>query len=79
MFIASQVAALDTTTVGHLWIVSTMLGTAYGSLFNVLPMLVLEWFGMSGWSLDWFLESFTNDSCRPFQSGKLLDRRRYGK
>jgi tellurite resistance protein TehA-like permease len=46
MFIASQFAGLETTSVKHLWIVSTMLGLAYGSLFNVVPMLVLEWFGM---------------------------------
>ena len=47
MFVATQIAALSTTHVDHLWIVSTMLGLSYGSLFNVLPMLVLEWFGMS--------------------------------
>jgi hypothetical protein len=45
-FVTSQVAAMDTVEVRHLWLVSTLLGLAYGSLFNVLPMLVLEWFGM---------------------------------
>jgi hypothetical protein len=47
LFVASQVAALHTFDVAKLWIVSTLLGAAYGSLFNVMPMLVLEWFGMS--------------------------------
>ena len=30
--------------------VSTALGLSYGSLFNVMPMLVLEWFGMANFS-----------------------------
>ncbi len=43
----SQLTRRSTSTsVEHLWIVSTLLGLAYGSLFNVIPMLVLEWFGM---------------------------------
>lgn len=46
MFIASELAVLRTTDVQHLWLVSASLGLAYGALFNVLPMLVLEWFGM---------------------------------
>ena len=50
-FIASQVAAQDTLDVRHLWMVSTALGLSYGSLFNVMPMLVLEWFGMGEWTL----------------------------
>ncbi|ORY24135.1 major facilitator superfamily domain-containing protein [Naematelia encephala] len=49
-FIVSQVAGLNTTSVKHLWIVSTLLGGSYGSLFNVIPMLVLEWFGMTHFS-----------------------------
>lgn len=47
MFLGSQVAVIDTEQVKHLWMVSAGLGFAYGSLFNALPMLVLEWFGMS--------------------------------
>lgn len=47
MFLGSQVAVIDTEQVKHLWMVSASLGFAYGSLFNALPMLVLEWFGMS--------------------------------
>jgi hypothetical protein len=47
LFVISQLAALSVTSVEHLWVVSTLLGGSYGSLFNVVPMLVLEWFGMS--------------------------------
>ncbi|ORX36103.1 major facilitator superfamily domain-containing protein, partial [Kockovaella imperatae] len=50
LFIISQLSALNTTVVSNLWIVSTLLGLAYGSLFNVVPMLVLEWFGMGHFS-----------------------------
>lgn len=46
MFLGSQLAVLRTTDVQSLWLVSAALGLSYGSLFNVLPMLVLEWFGM---------------------------------
>ncbi|WVR04228.1 hypothetical protein IAU60_001228 [Kwoniella sp. DSM 27419] len=53
LFIISQLAALHTTQVQSLWMVSSLLGLAYGSLFNVLPMLVLEWFGMKHFSQNW--------------------------
>ena len=49
-FLCTQLLALNTRTVEHLWIVSTLMGLFYGSLFNVLPMLVLEWFGMAHFS-----------------------------
>ena len=45
-FILSQLLALHTQHVQSLWIVSTLLGGVYGALFNVMPMLVLEWFGI---------------------------------
>lgn len=50
MFLGSEIAVLNTTEVAHLWLVSASLGLAYGTLFNVMPMLVLEWFGMSEFS-----------------------------
>ncbi|WVQ97537.1 hypothetical protein IAU59_004651 [Kwoniella sp. CBS 9459] len=53
LFIISQMAALETTRVQSLWMVSSLLGLAYGSLFNVMPMLVLEWFGMRHFSQNW--------------------------
>ncbi|CAK9784994.1 unnamed protein product [Cutaneotrichosporon oleaginosum] len=53
MFIGAEMAVLATTDVSRLWMVSAALGTAYGALFNVLPMLVLEWFGMSHFGQNW--------------------------
>ncbi|WRT65267.1 uncharacterized protein IL334_002210 [Kwoniella shivajii] len=53
LFTISQLSALGTTRVQSLWMVSTLLGLAYGSLFNVMPMLVLEWFGMKHFSQNW--------------------------
>jgi len=50
LFVIAQISALSTTAVESLWIVSTLLGVAYGSLFNVVPMLVLEWFGIAHFS-----------------------------
>ncbi|WVQ83780.1 hypothetical protein IAT38_005924 [Cryptococcus sp. DSM 104549] len=53
LFIISQFAALETVRVQSLWMVSSLLGLAYGALFNVMPMLVLEWFGMRHFSQNW--------------------------
>ncbi|RSH79161.1 uncharacterized protein EHS24_001199 [Apiotrichum porosum] len=53
MFLGSEIAVLNTTEVAHLWLVSASLGLAYGTLFNVMPMLVLEWFGMTYFSSNW--------------------------
>ncbi|GMK57695.1 hypothetical protein CspeluHIS016_0405290 [Cutaneotrichosporon spelunceum] len=53
MFIGAEVAVLATSDVERLWMVSAALGIAYGALFNVLPMLVLEWFGMSHFGQNW--------------------------
>lgn len=53
LFIVSQLSALSTTHAQSLWIVSSLLGLAYGALFNVMPMLILEWFGMRHFSQNW--------------------------
>lgn len=42
LFILSQVTAIYTTDVGSLWIVSTLLGLAYGGLFGLAPVVCLE-------------------------------------
>jgi MFS family permease len=68
MFIISQLTALETTNVEHLWIVSTLLGFAYGSLFNVIPMLVLEWFGMAHFS-----QNFGTINLAPILGGNLFN------
>ncbi|WVQ75306.1 hypothetical protein IAR50_004922 [Cryptococcus sp. DSM 104548] len=53
IFILSQLSALSTSSPSLLWLTSSLLGLAYGSLFNVMPMLVLEWFGMRHFSQNW--------------------------
>ncbi|WWC87403.1 uncharacterized protein L201_002292 [Kwoniella dendrophila CBS 6074] len=53
IFTISQITALQTTQIQSLWIVSTLLGLAYGSMFNIMPMLILEWFGMKHFSQNW--------------------------
>ncbi|ODN91358.1 hypothetical protein L198_05869 [Cryptococcus wingfieldii CBS 7118] len=53
LFIISQLSALSTSHASSLWAVSSLLGVAYGALFNVMPMLVLEWFGMRHFSQNW--------------------------
>ena len=68
-FVASQVAAMDTLEVQHLWLVSTLLGLSYGSLFNVMPMLILEWFGMRELAR---LRGLAKLTCRTLQSGLSL-------
>lgn len=68
MFIVSQITALETTSVRHLWIVSTVLGFSYGSLFNVIPMLVLEWFGMAHFS-----QNFGTINLAPILGGNLFN------
>jgi MFS family permease len=54
-FILSQIVALFTTHVESLWIVSSLLGVSYGCLFNVVPMLVLEWFGMGQFRFQYYI------------------------
>lgn len=46
LFVLSQVAAIYQEDVEGLWKVSSLLGLAYGSLFGLAPMVVLEWFGL---------------------------------
>jgi len=68
MFVISQFTALGTTRVERLWIVSTLLGFTYGSLFNVIPMLVLEWFGMAHFS-----QNFGTINLAPILGGNLFN------
>lgn len=68
LFIVSQFTALATTHVEHLWVVSTILGFAYGSLFNVIPILVLEWFGMAHFS-----QNFGTINLAPILGGNLFN------
>ena len=68
MFIITQITALETTHVDHLWIVSTMLGFAYGSMINIISMLTLEWFGMAHFS-----QNFGTINLSPILGGNLFN------
>jgi MFS family permease len=46
VFFVSQVAAGTVNDIAHLWIASSILGIAYGSVFSLFPTVCLEWFGM---------------------------------
>jgi hypothetical protein len=46
IFLASQLSAQITTNPLALSRVSGLLGMAYGNLFALLPIVVLEWFGL---------------------------------
>lgn len=52
LFLISQVAAQTTHDVGYLATVSGLLGMAYGNLFALLPIVVLEWFGLGAFAVD---------------------------
>ncbi|KAF8318221.1 MFS general substrate transporter [Clavulina sp. PMI_390] len=53
IFIASQTLASYTTSPNYLWLSSALLGTAYGAMFTLAPMIILEWFGISRFSRNW--------------------------
>ncbi|KAG5637900.1 hypothetical protein H0H81_002728 [Sphagnurus paluster] len=52
-FFVSQVMAAHTEQIKHLWMASTMLGLAHGSVFSIFPTVCLEWFGMPHFSENW--------------------------
>jgi hypothetical protein len=68
LFITSQLTAIGTTHVEHLWIVSTTLGFGYGCMINVLSMLVLEWFGVAHFS-----QNFGTINLAPILGGNLFN------
>ncbi|KAF7984876.1 hypothetical protein HWV62_10859 [Athelia sp. TMB] len=53
LFIVSQLLAMGTTDVTELWKASLALGLAYGGMFGLLPMVCIEWFGLSHFSENW--------------------------
>jgi MFS family permease len=52
-FTAGQIIALSVTDPHYLWLVSSISGLGYGTLFGVSPSLVADAFGISGLSLNW--------------------------
>ncbi|KAG6844571.1 hypothetical protein H0H87_005786, partial [Tephrocybe sp. NHM501043] len=53
LFLLSQVLALFVDDVRNLWIVSAALGLALGSVSLLMPMVVLDWWGMHHFSENW--------------------------
>ncbi|KIJ21221.1 hypothetical protein PAXINDRAFT_165940 [Paxillus involutus ATCC 200175] len=50
LFIISQAFAIGTSSVQSLWMASSLLGLAYGSLFGLCPTIIIEWFGLAHFS-----------------------------
>ena len=46
LFFISQVVAANEDRIDNLWVTSTLLGLAYGSVFSLFPTVCMEWFGM---------------------------------
>jgi hypothetical protein len=53
LFVVSQTLARNTTTPDMLWLSSASLGTAYGAMFSLVPMVIIEWFGLARFSRNW--------------------------
>ncbi|KIJ05559.1 hypothetical protein PAXINDRAFT_93298, partial [Paxillus involutus ATCC 200175] len=58
LFIISQAFAIGISSVQSLWMASSLLGLAYGSLFGICPTIVIEWFGLAHLSENWGYVSF---------------------
>lgn len=50
LFAGSQLLAQHAETLADLWRTSTVLGFAYGCIFSLLPMVVLETFGVANFA-----------------------------
>ena len=46
LFFVSQLVSTRIADVSHLWITSSLVGLAHGSLYSLFPTVCLEWFGM---------------------------------
>jgi len=53
LFIISQIIARNTTTPDTLWLSSACIGASYGAMFSLAPNIVIEWFGLARFSLNW--------------------------
>ncbi|KAL1688246.1 major facilitator superfamily domain-containing protein [Schizophyllum commune] len=49
----SQVLAGNIDDPSSLWMATALLGFSYGSLFGVMPAVIIEWFGMVHFSENW--------------------------
>ena len=46
LFCISQLVIAAVNDINHLWLVSSVLGLAYGSVYSLFPTVCIEWFGM---------------------------------
>ncbi|KAF9530910.1 major facilitator superfamily domain-containing protein [Crepidotus variabilis] len=53
LFFVSQFVLTEVADINHLWLASSILGLAYGSVFSLMPTVCLEWFGMPHFSENW--------------------------
>lgn len=53
VFLLSQLFASHTASPEHLWKSSALLGSAYGAMFSLAPLITLEWFGVERFSRNW--------------------------
>jgi hypothetical protein len=53
LFFISQIAAATINSVRNLWIASSLLGLAHGSVFSLFATMCLEWFGMPHFAENW--------------------------
>jgi len=53
LFVIAQILALSIRDPHYLWLVSSISGLAYGTLFGVCPSLVVDAFGVAGFALNW--------------------------
>ncbi|KAF9460956.1 major facilitator superfamily domain-containing protein [Collybia nuda] len=49
----SQVTAANIDNIRQLWMASALLGLGYGSVFSLLPQVIIEWFGILHFSENW--------------------------
>lgn len=50
IYLMSQVVAANVSNISNLWIASTLLGLAHGSISALIPIVCLEWFGLREFS-----------------------------
>jgi len=58
LFFVSQLMLANVANVSHLWIPSSLLGLAHGSLFSLYPTICLDWFGMRAHFISLSMSSF---------------------
>ncbi|KAH7106945.1 MFS general substrate transporter [Auriculariales sp. MPI-PUGE-AT-0066] len=58
-FIFSQLAATRVEDPDSLWLASAVVGLSYGGMFGLCPVIVIEWFGLGHFSMNWGMASLS--------------------